>query len=74
MHKIITPRTHSQHRVGVYSMYILVSRMPDSLAVRRESGQTVYYVSCKACERNPWHVNWFIYHSDICECPHVERD
>ena len=23
----------------------LVSRMPDSLAVRRESGQTVYYIS-----------------------------
>ena len=30
--------------------YQVVSRMPDSLAVKRESGQTVYYVSCKAVQ------------------------
>ncbi len=28
----------------------VVSRVPDSLAVRRESGQTAYYISCNACQ------------------------
>ena len=28
----------------------LVSRVPDSLALRRGSGQTAYYVSCNACQ------------------------
>ena len=30
---------------------LLVSRVPDSLAVRRESGQTVYYVWFQACQK-----------------------
>ena len=30
----------------------LVSHVPDSLAVRRESGQTVYYVSCKLAKKS----------------------
>ena len=35
---------------GVLPGAYVVSRVPDSLAVRRESGQTVYYVSCKAVQ------------------------
>ena len=30
----------------------IVSQVPDSLAVRRESGQTVYYVSCKLAKKS----------------------
>ena len=44
--------------------------VPDSLVVRRESGQTAYYVSCKrSLPRNPWRVNWFIYRSDALWLP-----
>ena len=40
----------------------VVSRVPDSLAVRRESGQNCLMI---ACPRNPWRVNWFSYRTDV---------
>ena len=45
----------------------VVSRVPDSLTLRRESGQILRFVI--ACPRNPWHVNWFIYCSDVMWLP-----
>ena len=36
----------------VYESWKVVSCMPDSVAVRRESGQTAYYVSCKLAKKS----------------------
>ena len=35
-----------------WRLFLLVSRVPDTLAVRRESGQTAYYVSCKLAKKS----------------------
>ena len=43
----------------------LVSHVPDSLVVRRESGQSFVL----SCPRNSWRVNWFIYRSDVLWLP-----
>ena len=38
--------------VLVFTQGRVVSRVPDSLALRRESGQIAYYVSCKLAKKS----------------------